>query len=112
MGWSNSMVMKAVNSRLLFTIYCAFRLSVSDHDMRAENIRTPLPPIATGSEAVTEIFDVKSIRLLQPASFAPLRKYFSVRQQRNIDKYLRALNELTITRNRIALQAGVKEKWW
>jgi hypothetical protein len=106
------MVMKAVNSQLLFGICCAFGVSVSVQGIRAENVRTALPPAATGSEAVRRIFEVKGIRPLEPASFEPLRKYFSTRQQRNIDEYLRVLDELTVTRNRVAQQAGIKENWW
>lgn len=106
------MVMKVVNSRLFFVIYCAFVLSEADQNARAENVRNQLPPVATGSEAVRTIFDVKGIRPLEPASFAPLRMYFSARQQRNIDEYLRVLNELTTARNSVAAQAGIKEEWW
>jgi hypothetical protein len=61
---------------------------------------------------VRRIFDVKGIRPLAPASFEPLRVYFSARQQRNIDEYLRVLNETTATRNRVAAQSGIKEEWW
>lgn len=104
--------MKVVNSRLLFAICCASALSGSDQDSRAENVRTQLPQIATGLEAVTKVFDVKGIRSLEPPSFEPLRMYFSARQRRDIDEYLRALDQLTVTRSRVAREVGIKDEWW
>jgi hypothetical protein len=105
------MVMKA-DFRSLFGVCCACCVSVLLQGIRAEDVLTALPPVATGSEAVRRIFEVKAIRPLEPASFEPLRKYFSTRQQRNINEYLRVLHELTVARNRVAQQAGIKEKWW
>jgi len=78
----------------------------------AENIRTRLPLLTTGSEAVAKVFDVKTVRPLELSSFGRLRKYFSARQQKNVDQFLGALSNLIATRNRIAGRLGIKQEWW
>jgi hypothetical protein len=86
-------------------------------------------PQATAVEAVATVFTTQptdsrerspltqqpinsSVRPLQKGTFEPLRKYFSVRQQRNIDRFLRALSDLADVRNRRAELVGIREAWW
>jgi hypothetical protein len=57
-----------------------------------------LPPLATGSEAVRKVFDVGNVRPLQSSSFESLRKYFSAKQQKNIEEFLHTQDQL-ITKN-------------
>jgi hypothetical protein len=77
-----------------------------------EDSRTEFPPIETGVEAVRRVFDVKAIRPLDRSSFDPLRRYFSARQQTNVEHFLVALTDLTTARDQAAARAGIKQKWW
>jgi hypothetical protein len=87
------------------------------------------PSLDTGTEAINRIFarypnDKKEIwpisgyarhtpvRPLQSSTFASLRKYFSQKQQRNVDEFLQALRNLIDTRDRLAKRLGIHEKWW
>ncbi len=87
------------------------------------------PPLDTGTEAVNRIFarhptDKKEIwpisgyarhtpvRPAQSSTFASLRKYFSHKQQRNVDEFLHALRNLIDARDRLAKRLGIHEKWW
>jgi hypothetical protein len=88
---------------------------------------TPSPD--TGTEAVNRIFarypsDKKEIwpirgyahhtrvRPLQQSTFASLQKYFSQKQQRNVDEFLQALSSLIDTRDRLAKRLGIPAGWW
>jgi len=76
-------------------------------------VATESPPLATSSDAVRGVFDVSIVRPLQRASFEPLRKYFSVRQQKKIDEFLRASDDLMAARSRLAQRLGIQEQsWW
>lgn len=103
--------MKVQRSFLIFSLLV---LVASDAAFAAPTARDPvgLPPATTGSEAVKKVFGVRSLRPLEPGSFEPLRKYFSVKLQKDVDQFLRALDTLTATRNRIAAKAGIKQDWW
>ena len=87
------------------------------------------PSLDTGTKAVNRIFaryptDKKEIwpisgyarytpvRPLQQSTFASLQKYFSHKQQRNVDDFLQALSNLIDTRDRLAKRLGIHEKWW
>jgi hypothetical protein len=52
------------------------------------------------------------VRPLQSSTFAPLRKYFSQKQQRNVGEFLQALSSLIDTRDRLAKRLNIHEKWW
>jgi hypothetical protein len=52
------------------------------------------------------------IRPVQQSTFAPLRKYFSSRQQQNVDRLLKALSDLIDARNRLAKKLDIHQKWW
>jgi|GEM_PF-3711441 len=52
------------------------------------------------------------VRPLQQSTFVPLRQYFSGRQQRNVDQFLRALGDLINERDRLAKKLDIREKWW
>jgi hypothetical protein len=52
------------------------------------------------------------VRPLQRSTFTPLRKYFSSRQQRNVDQFLQALSDLINTRDELAKKLDIHEKWW
>jgi hypothetical protein len=71
-----------------------------------------LPPLATGSEAVRKVFDVGNVRPLQSSSFESLRKYFSAKQQKNIEEFLHTQDQLIEAKDRLAKQAGIKQQWW
>jgi hypothetical protein len=101
-----------LNVRLSLALYGVIILAGSSTGARGENVRPELLPLETASEAVRNLFDVKSVRPLGPSSFEPLRKYFSTRQQHNVDQFLRALDELMAARNRVAEQVGIKQEWW
>ena len=81
-----------------------------DSEVPRESAR--LPPVVGGSEAVEKVFDINRVRPLEPASFQPLRRYFSVRQQKRIDQFLAALNQLTVKRNCLADRMGIRQDWW
>jgi hypothetical protein len=102
------------NLQLFVVIYGIPVITGFQTAVNSEIPRNPagLPPVAIGSEAVKKVFDVKEVRPLQPASFQPLRRYFSARQQKRIDQFLRVLGELTLMRNRLADQLGIKQEWW
>jgi hypothetical protein len=87
------------------------------------------PSLDTGTEAIKSVFarypkDKKEIwpisgyarhtpvRPLQQSTFASLQKYFSQKQQRNVDEFLRALSSLIDTRDRLARALGIYAKWW
>jgi hypothetical protein len=95
----------------------------------AEGASEQSAPQATAVEAVATVFTTQptdsrerslvtqqpinsSVRPLQKGTFEPLRKYFSIRQQRNIDRFLRALSDLADVRNRRAELVGIREGWW
>jgi hypothetical protein len=104
-----------VKNLQLFVITCGIPVIMGFHTaVYSEIPRNPsgLPPVATGSESVKKVFDVKQVRPLQPASFQPLRRYFSPTQQKHIDQFLRVLGELIAMRNRVADQVGIKQEWW
>jgi hypothetical protein len=73
---------------------------------------TQLPPVATSSDAVRKVFDPRIVRPLQRSSFEPLRKYFSAKQQKNIDGFLRASDQLIAARDSLAQQLGIRDGWW
>jgi len=52
------------------------------------------------------------VRPVQRSTFGPLRKYFSARQQRNIDQFLQALSDLVNIRDQLAKRLDIDEKWW
>lgn len=71
-----------------------------------------LPPINTSAEAVTAVFHAKIMRPLT-SSFESLRRYFSSRQQKNIDEFLRASADLIDKRNSLARRLGIQQRsWW
>jgi hypothetical protein len=100
--------------QLLFVICSIPVLVASDADVPWSTAQDPigLPPVTTGLEAVKKVFDVRILRPLEPGSFQPLRKFFSIKLQQDVDQFLRALNRLTSTRNRVAAKAGIKQDWW
>jgi hypothetical protein len=52
------------------------------------------------------------VRPLRESTFASLREYFSSRQQRNVDQFLQSLAGLIESRDRLAKNLGIHEKWW
>jgi hypothetical protein len=87
------------------------------------------PPVDTGTEAINRIFArypngkkeiwpisgyarFTPVRPLQRPTFESLQKYFSHKQQRNVDEFLQALGNLIDTRDRLAKRLGIHEKWW
>ena len=96
-----------------FAITCAaalyFGFTVAAHCTGGEE---RLPPLGTSVETVKRVFEVSTVRPLDSSSFEPLRKFFSVKQQRKVDEFLRALNELVAKRNSLARRAGIDAKWW
>ena len=111
----------------LGAIVCAVGASANALANRASELA---PPDATAIEAITNVFapspvDQRSrspltgqrksswVRPLQSSTFEPLRKYFSVEQQRNIDQFLQALADLANARNRRAEALGISgHSWW
>jgi hypothetical protein len=112
MGWISSMVIVMMKPESWAAICGVCFLTGPGTAVGGENIRTGLPPLAAGSEAVRSVFDVKTVRPLDSSSFEGLRKYFSVRQQKNVDQFLDALTNLIATRNRVANRLGIKQEWW
>jgi hypothetical protein len=105
----------AMKVQLLFFICSIPVLVASDAAVPGPSARDPigLPPVTTGSETVKKVFGVRSLRPLEPGSFEPLRKCFSIKLQKDVDQFLRALDKLTATRNRVAAKAGIKQdRWW
>jgi hypothetical protein len=96
----------------------------------ANEVTQRSPPDVTAIEAVAAVFapspvDRRSrslltgqptsswVRPLQSSNFEPLRKYFSVERQRNIDQFLQALTDLANARNRRAELVGIPwQSWW
>jgi hypothetical protein len=86
------------------------------------------PQQNTATEAVEEVFakhsarkqvspvsgdlSYSSLRPLSDSTFAALRRYFSVGQQQNADRFLGALRELVDARNRLAGRLAIKQEWW
>ena len=103
-----------MNVQLLFFICGIPVLVASNAPFSGPNAREPieLPPVTTGSEVVKKVFGVRSLRPLERGSFEPLREYFSIKLQKEVDQFLRALDKLTATRNRVAARAGIKQGWW
>jgi hypothetical protein len=87
-----------------------------------------MPPINVATKAVNEVFAKYSarrqtlplsdqraytpVRPLSSSSFKALREHFSVRQQQNVDEFLRALSSLVGARDRLAQALGIKPEWW
>jgi hypothetical protein len=70
------------------------------------------PPDQTAVEAVTKVFDARSVRSLDRSTFESVRRYFSTGLCRQIDKFLDALDRLNQRRDQVAQQAGIAESWW
>jgi len=100
--------------QLLFFICSIPVLVASNAAVPEPTARNPigLPPVTTGAQAVKKVFGVRSLRPLEPGSFEPLLKCFSIKLQKDVDQFLRALDTLTATRNRVAAKAGIKQDWW
>ncbi len=81
-----------------------------------------LPPMQTATEAVNAVFQPvptmkglispfaeipteTSVRPVRKLTFNPLRKYFSRRQQKNVDEFLSALDRLVATKAKIPKEA-------
>jgi len=52
------------------------------------------------------------VRPLWRSNFESVRRYFSMRQQRNVDQFLHALADLLSARDQIAKSRGITAKWW
>jgi hypothetical protein len=87
-----------------------------------------IPSLSTATEPIDKVFRqypglklilplsdqpvYTSVRPLSSSTVGPLYGAFSVRQQKNIDAFLRAVNSLVDTRNRFAKAVGVEATWW
>src|SRR5436309_4307517 len=78
----------------------------------SSGLATELPPLATSSEAVRKVFDVPNIRPLEHWSFEPLRNYFSMRQRKKVDEFLRASDDLMAARAHLAQRLEIQQQWW
>lgn len=118
------MVTVSVRLPAMIPVICAFLVQW----MITARAADVVPPLDTATKAVNEVFRQQpSLKLMLPLSDQPVHTFvrplsnstlkpvygaFSVRQQKNIDAFLRAVNSLVNTRNRLAKALGVEEKWW
>lgn len=94
----------------------------------AAGLVNPTPAFTDGVEAINKVFAQfsilnivlplsdqpvhTSVRPLCAAAIEPVQNNFSVKQQRNIDAALHALNNLIDARDRLAKALRIEEKWW
>jgi hypothetical protein len=84
-------------------------------DSRTEAINKLFAPYPSGKKEIWPISGYPryaAVRPLQQSTFASLQKYFSGRQQRNVDQFLQALSDLIGARDRLAKKLDIREKWW
>lgn len=105
------MVVSVISIRLLI-VRCMWLWVFVSSNTVAGQLSDGFPPSTTAVEAVTKLFDVKAVRSLDRSSFEPLRHYFTLRQQRNIDGYLATVDRLNSIRERLAQRLDITDPWW
>jgi hypothetical protein len=118
------MVTVLVRLAAVVSVICAF---VARWVMTTQ-ATTAIPPLNTATEAIHEVFRqhpglklalplsdqpvFTSVRPLSSSTVKSVYGAFSLRQQKNIDAFLRAVNSLVDKRNRLAKALGIDQKWW
>ena len=115
--------MNAPSLRLLNLVLALFAGSnastmpdtASSEDRRTEAIAKVFARYPSGKKEIWPISGhprYAAVRPLQQSTFAPMREYFSGKQQRNVDEFLQTLSDLIGARDRLATKLDIREKWW